>query len=97
MHVFVIANARFFVLPMGIGAKISRAPGALGRRYSRQLKQVCVGNAICISFIRSPPVASERAGYAAANSASFATVFMLRAVPDLAARIFSFDSAMPFP
>ena len=39
----------------------------------------------------------RRIGYSAAHSASFATVFMLRAVPDLAARIFSFDFAMPFP
>lgn len=34
---------------------------------------------------------------AAAHSASVATVFMLRAVPVLAAVIFSFDFAMPLP
>lgn len=69
-------------------AKGQAAPITL-LNYSGMLKVVRLGAGNVLRFARV-------AVYAAAHSTSFATVFMLRAVPVLAAGIFSFELPIPF-
>jgi hypothetical protein len=64
------------------------SPTMIYRREARKLQRVLILGCGC----------DWHSDYAAAaHSASVATVFMLRAVPVLAAVIFSFDFAMPLP